>query len=84
MVWLRRVLYLIYLWKYMQVFLGDRVGKLGCVQIVDGFMCQVVIRFNLVDEREIVMDFEMRNEMVIVMFEDDYFGNGMQEELMEE
>lgn len=36
------------------------------------------------DERETVMDFEMRNEMVIAMFEDDYSGNGMQEELMEE
>lgn len=41
-------------------------------------------KFNLVDEREIAMDFEMTNEIMIAMFGDDYSGNGMQEGFMEE
>ena len=41
-------------------------------------------RFNLMYETEIAMDFEIRNEIMIAMFGDDYPGNGMQEGLMEE
>lgn len=41
-------------------------------------------RFNLMYETEIAMDFEIRNEIMIAMFGDDYPGNRIQEGLMEE
>lgn len=40
--------------------------------------------FNLVDKREIAIDLEMRNEIMVTMFGDDYSGNGMQERWVEE
>lgn len=36
-------------------------------------------RFNLMYETEIAMDFEIRNEIMIAMFGDDYPGNRTQE-----
>lgn len=62
----------------------DRAGKLGCGKIVEDFIYQAVARFNLVDKREIEIDLEMRNEIMVAMFGDDYFGNGMQERPVEE
>lgn len=40
--------------------------------------------FNLVDKMEIAIAFEMKNEIMVAMFGDDYSGNGMQERLVEE
>lgn len=40
-------------------------------------------RCNLMDERDIAVDFEIRSEMITV-FGDGYSGNGMRERLMEE
>lgn len=62
----------------------DRAGKLGCGKIVEDFICQAVAGFNLVDKREIAIDLEMRNEIMVTMFGDDYSGNGMQERWVEE
>lgn len=62
----------------------NKVGKLGCNKIAEGFASLAVDRFNLVDERDIAMDFEMRNEIIISMFGDGYSDNGMQEGLMVE
>ena len=66
------------------MLLGDGAGKLGCGKIVEDFIYQAVARFNLVDKREIAIELEIRNEIMVAMFGDDYSGNGMQERSIEE
>lgn len=41
-------------------------------------------RFNLVDKREIAINLEMRSEIMVAMFGNDYSENGMQERSMGE